>query len=60
MFYEDQTYQVFIKDMRDLLNREDDFKERYCAVNHITDRKSKVKENSGETSFTKKLKRDTK
>ena len=57
MFFEDQTYQVFIKDMRDLLNREEDFKERYCRVNHITSRQSTVGQEKGETSFIKRLKK---
>ena len=60
MFFEDQTYKVFIKDMRDLLKREDDFKKRYCSVNHITSRTSTVGENLGETKYTKKLKKGTK
>ena len=57
MFFEDQTYQVFIRDMRDLLNREEDFKERYCAVNHITSRTSTVGQEKGETSFIRKLRK---
>ena len=57
MFYEDKTYQVFIKDMRDLLKREDEFKERYCSVNHISSRTSTVGQEQGEVSFIKKLKK---
>ena len=60
MFYEDKTYQVFIKDMRDLLKREEDFKKRYCEVNHISSRTSTVGAEKGETSYLLKLKRDTK
>lgn len=56
MFYEDQTYQEFIKDMRDLLKREEEFKNRYCTVNHITSRANKVGEEQGEISYTKILK----
>ena len=52
MFFEDKTYQVFIQDMRDLLKREDDFKNRYCEVNHITSRKHKVKEEPGDLAYT--------
>ncbi len=48
MFYEDQTNKEFIKDMIDLLNREDDFKERYCRVNHIKSRESIVGEEKKE------------
>ena len=55
MFFEDETYKVFIKDMRDLLKREDDFKNRYCEVNHITSRNHKVKDEAGELSYTKVL-----
>ncbi len=57
MFFEDQTYKVFIKDMRDLLKREEEFKKRYCSVNHITSRTSTVGQEKGETSFIKKLKK---
>ncbi len=60
MFYEDKTYQVFIEDMRDLLKREEDFKKRYCEVNHISSRTSTVGAEKGETSYLLKLKRDTK
>ncbi len=60
MFYEDTTYQVFIKEMRDLLNREEDFKKRYCEVNHISSRKSTVGAEKGETKFLLKLKKGTK
>lgn len=52
MFFEDKTYQVFIQNMRDLLKREDDFKNRYCEVNHITSRKHKVKEEPGDLAYT--------
>ncbi len=57
MFYEDQTYQEFIKDMRTLLNQEEAFKERYCQVNHITSRTNKVRDYLGEVSYTKRLKK---
>lgn len=42
MFFEDEVYQVFLKDMRNLLSRPDDFKDLYCEVNHITDRSKNV------------------
>ena len=55
MFYEDETYKEFIKDMRDLLKREEDFKKRYCEVNHITSRNNRVMDEPGELSYTKVL-----
>ena len=42
MFYEDQTYKVFIQDMRELLKNEEEFKNRYCEVNHIMSRNNRV------------------
>lgn len=57
MFYEDETYQVFIKDMRALLKQEDEFKRRYCEVNHITSRDHKVDDEEGEISYKKYIKR---
>ena len=55
MFFEDRTYQEFIKDMRSLLKDEKKFKERYCQTNHITSRTNCVGDELGETSFIKKL-----
>lgn len=52
MFFEDQTYKVFIHDMRELLKNEDEFKRRYCEVNHITSREHKVIDEPGETGYT--------
>lgn len=52
MFFEDQTYKVFIHDMRKLLKNEDEFKRRYCEVNHITSREHKVIDEPGETGYT--------
>ena len=43
--------------MRDLLKQEDEFKKRYCEVNHITSRDHMVKEEQGEVSFIKVLKK---
>ncbi len=57
MFFEDQTYQVFLKDMRSLLKQEEEFKKRYCEVNHITSRKHKVFEEPGEVSYIRVLKK---
>lgn len=55
MFFEDETYKVFINDMRELLKNEDDFKQRYCEVNHITSREHRVCDEQGETNYIKKL-----
>ena len=60
MFYEDQTYKVFIQDMRDLLKRDDDFKNRYCEVNHILSRSTTIDNESGELSYIKVLTRKQK
>lgn len=53
MFFEDKTYKVFIQDMRALLKKEDEFKKRYCEVNHITSRNHNVQDEPGEISYTK-------
>lgn len=53
MFFEDNIYKVFIHDMRKLLKQEDEFKDRYCEVNHITSRGHKVCEETGELEYTK-------
>ena len=57
MFFEDQTYKVFIEDMRNLLKREDEFKDRYCEVNHIKSREHCVKDEQGEISYAKSLRK---
>ena len=57
MFFEDETYKVFIQDMRELLKKEEEFKNRYCEVNHITSREHRVQDEQGEISYTKVLKR---
>ncbi len=57
MFFEDKTYKVFIEDMRNLLKHENEFKKRYCEVNHITSRQHKVQDEQGEIAYTKILKR---
>jgi len=51
MFYEDEIYRIFLKDMRQLLKNEIEFKKLYCDVNHIKSRNSKVKEESGATEY---------
>lgn len=57
MFYEDETYKIFINDMRKLLKKEDEFKKRYCEVNHITSREHNVEDEQGETNYIKQLKK---
>ncbi len=57
MYFEDKTYKVFLQDMRDLLKKEKDFKNRYCMVNHITSRKNRVQDEPGEIANTKILKK---
>lgn len=51
MFYEDEIYRIFLKDMRQLLKNEIEFKKLYCDVNHIKSRNSKVKEENGATEY---------
>ena len=51
MFFEDETYKVFIEDMRNLLKNEKEFKERYCDVNHISSREHKVQDEPGDTTY---------
>ena len=51
MFLEDETYRIFLKDMRTLLKNETEFKNRYCTVNHIKSRNNKVADELGETSY---------
>lgn len=53
MFFEDDVYQVFLKDMRNLLSRPDDFKNLYCSINHITDRSKNVDSYSGVVDYGK-------
>ncbi len=51
IFYEDEIYRIFLKDMRQLLKNEQEFKKLYCDVNHIKYRNSKVKDESGATEY---------
>ena len=53
MFFEDETYKVFIEDMRNLLKNEKEFKERYCDVNHISSREHEVQDEPGDTTYIK-------
>ncbi len=51
MFLEDEDYKTFLKDMRELLKHEKEFKDRYCEVNHIKSRQHKVCEEEGEADY---------
>ena len=53
MFLEDETYRIFLNDMRTLLKDEVEFKNRYCEVNHIKSRENKVADEQGEVGYTK-------
>ncbi|MBE5806698.1 MAG: hypothetical protein E7313_08370 [Clostridiales bacterium] len=58
MFLEDETYQVFLKDMRTLLQDEVKFKNLYCEVNHISLEsrgKNRVKDEVGEVGYTRQV-----
>lgn len=57
MFYEDEIYQVFLSDMRELLKHEEEFKDLYCKINHITDRSKTVDFYEGEVNYIKKYNR---
>ena len=51
MFLEDDDYKNFLRDMRELLKHEDEFKQKYCEVNHIKSRQHKVCEEAGESKL---------
>ncbi len=51
MFLEDDDYRSFLEDMRELLKHEEEFKNRYCEVNHIKSRQHKVCEEAGELDY---------
>ena len=53
MFLEDETYRVFLNEMRTLLQNEVEFKNKYCEVNHIKSRNNKVADEAGEIEYTK-------
>lgn len=55
MFLEDETYKIFLQDMRNLLQDEVEFKERYCKVNHIKSRNNKLADELGEVKYTEEL-----
>ncbi len=52
MFFEDEIYATFLKDMRELLKNEKAFKDRYCKVNNLTKRKALVFEEKGKDQPT--------
>lgn len=52
MFLEDETYRLFLNDMRTLLKDEIAFKNRYCEVNHIKSIENKVADEQGEVGYT--------
>ncbi len=51
MFFEDETYKVFIDDMRALLKNEEEFKNRYIEVNKITSIENMVKYEQGKIDY---------
>ena len=51
MFFADDTYENFLRDMRNLLLDGDRFKKLYCEVNHITSWEHILAEETGETSY---------
>jgi len=55
MFLEDQTYRMFLKDMRELLKHEEEFKNKYCEVNHIISRNNIISQEKGELGYIKSL-----
>lgn len=60
MFFEDEIYRAFLSDMRELLKDEKAFKDRYCMVNNITNRNTKVIEQKGCESFFEENKKESK
>ena len=54
MFFEDETYKIFLQDMRSLLKQEDEFKRRYCEVNQIKSRSNRVQDEEGNTSYSRR------
>lgn len=55
MFLEDDTYRIFLADMRELLKHEKEFKDKYCEVNKIKDRTNKVEDEEGILDWEKNL-----
>lgn len=52
MFFEDEIYAKFLTDMRNLLNDEKAFKDRYCKVNNVVDRTKRIIDLKGCESYT--------
>lgn len=57
MFFEDDIYKLFLKEMRELLKKEEEFKNLYCEINHISDRNHLVREEAGEPFYYRVLKK---
>lgn len=51
MFFADEAYENFLRDMRRLLEDGERFKELYCEVNHVTSWEHVLAEEPGETSY---------
>lgn len=51
MFYADSEYQNFLIEMRELLQNETAFKNKYCAVNQISSRAHKLSDEPGANNF---------
>lgn len=51
MFLEDDIYNKFLEDMRNLLKNEKEFKDYYCEVNHIKSRNNKLSDEEGEKDY---------
>lgn len=51
MFYADDAYDSFLKDMKILLKDGERFKKLYCEVNHISSNEHTLAEEPGETSY---------
>lgn len=51
IFLEDDDYREFLKDMRELLKNEKEFKDKYCEINHIKSRQNRVCDEPGELEY---------
>ena len=51
MFYEDKIYNLFLKEMRNLLKNETEFKIQYCLINNIKNRNGFVKDETGKIDY---------
>lgn len=52
MFFADDDYTTFLRDMRELLKDGEKFKNLYCEINHISSRDCALKDEPGEISYT--------